>query len=402
MRSQTSDMPADGAPLRPERRFASWLMGGFESSTFKFWDGRRLDMVAKTAHDLRCAEDYALMARLGLRSVRDSLRWHLIEETPRRYDWSSWLPMLDAAADARVQVIWDICHFGVPDHVDALDPHFPERFADFAEAAARLHRRHSGAAPWWCPVNEISYWAFAAGEDGFVVPSALGRADELKRQLVLATLAAIERLRFVDPRAGIVAVDPLVHIVPEDGSDLDSAHRDRCFAAWDMLVGLSAPELGGHDGTIDVIGVNYYGHNQWTWPSRRQLRVGDAGFRPLRLLLHDVWERYRRPILISETGAEEPIASRWLRYATAEARRAIDHGVPLAGMCLYPVMDYPGWTDDRHCPCGPVGVASDGGRYLRSEVARCVRSVAADAPLRRFANDDDALVRADAMAGGGL
>jgi hypothetical protein len=390
MPSPTSAMPGDAARAeRIEHRFESWLMGGFESSTIRFWDGRRIDMIVKTGHDLRCAEDYALLRRLGIGSVRDSLRWHLIESGPGRYDWSSWTPMLAAAERARMQVIWDICHFGMPDHVDPFAADFPERFADFAEAAARWLRAHSDAAPWWCPINEISYWSFAAGEDAFVAPAAPGRAEEFKRQLVRAALAAIERLRRVDPRAGIIAVDPLVHVVPEDGSDPGGSFPDRCFAAWDMLLGLREPELGGHGDAIDVIGVNYYAHNQWTWPGRRELRIGDAGFRPLRLLLRDVWQRYERPILISETGAEEPIAARWLRYATAESLRAIDDGVPLVGMCLYPVMDYPGWTDDRHCPCGPVGLTPDGARYLRSRVAHCVRSVVSDEKLRRYANDDD-------------
>jgi hypothetical protein len=35
--------------------------------------------------------------RHGLLTVRDGLRWHLIEREPGRYDWSSWLPMLEAA-----------------------------------------------------------------------------------------------------------------------------------------------------------------------------------------------------------------------------------------------------------------------------------------------------------------
>jgi hypothetical protein len=33
-------------------------------------------------------------------------------------------------------------------------------------------------------------------------------------------------------------------------------------------------------------------------------------------------------------------------------------------------MDYPGWDDERHCPCGLIEVASDwGARTLRSDMA---------------------------------
>ncbi len=39
-----------------------------------------------------------------------------------------------------------------------------------------------------------------------------------------------------------------------------------------------------------------------------------------------------------------------------EVRTAMRIGVDVAGVCLYPVMDYPGWLDDRHCRCGLLRV----------------------------------------------
>ncbi len=71
-------------------------------------------------------------------------------------------------------------------------------------------------------------------------------------------------------------------------------------------------------------------------------------------MLLDVWERYRRPILISETGAESDAGVGWLGYISAEVRQAQRLGVEILGICLYPVMDYPGWDDDRHCGCGLI------------------------------------------------
>jgi hypothetical protein len=32
-----------------------------------------------------------------------------------------------------------------------------------------------------------------------------------------------------------------------------------------------------------------------------------------------------------------------------ETRAAIENGVPVQGMCLYPILNHPGWTDGRHC-----------------------------------------------------
>ena len=34
------------------------------------------------------------------------------------------------------------------------------------------------------------------------------------------------------------------------------------------------------------------------------------------------------------------------------ALEAMAAGVPIEGVCLYPVTDYPGWDNERHCPVG--------------------------------------------------
>ena len=117
--------------------FASFFMAGFECSTLKRRDGRRLDLIAATQHDVRVEADYAACAELGMLTLRDGLRWHLIERSPGVYDWSSWRPMLRAAKAAGVQVIWDICHYGWPEFLDLWSPQWVESFTAFAEAAAR-------------------------------------------------------------------------------------------------------------------------------------------------------------------------------------------------------------------------------------------------------------------------
>src|SRR5687767_5002668 len=73
--------------------FQSFFIGGFECATHRGRDGRRLDLTKGTHHDLNAAADYTMLAEHGIRTVRDGLRWHLIETTPGYYDWSSFLPM---------------------------------------------------------------------------------------------------------------------------------------------------------------------------------------------------------------------------------------------------------------------------------------------------------------------
>src|SRR5688500_2929713 len=115
--------------------FQSFFLGGVECSTHRRRDGRRLDVIAATAHDVAAA-DYAQLAEHGIRTARDGFRWHLIERRPGRYDFSSARPMLRAARETGTQVLWDLLHFGWPDDLDPLGPAFVRRFARFARACA--------------------------------------------------------------------------------------------------------------------------------------------------------------------------------------------------------------------------------------------------------------------------
>src|SRR5437868_2155374 len=105
---------------RAESIFASFFQAGFECSSHRRRDGVRLDLIRATGHDKHVRRDYRQVRELGLRTVRDGLRWHLIGASPERYDWSSWLPALEAAEEVGMQVIWDLFHYGSPDHVDPV------------------------------------------------------------------------------------------------------------------------------------------------------------------------------------------------------------------------------------------------------------------------------------------
>ncbi len=357
--------------------FASFFMGGFECATHRRRDGKRIDVTSATMHDSRCAEDYALLASIGVRTVRDGLRWHLIETAPGVYDWSTFLPMLRAAAIAGVQVLWDICHWGVPEDVDLFSPEFPLRFAAFAGAAAALVRDYhlaTGATrpPVYCAINEISFWAWVGGDEEHFHPYASERGDELKRQLVLASLAAIRAVRAADPTARFVQAEPAIHVSADEDRPEDAegaaGYTAGQYEAWDMLAGMQAPELGGTPDCLDFLGVNYYWNNQWVHQGDKT-PPGHPQHTPLHTMLQRIWERYGRPILITETGAEDSAAVGWLGYVAAEVRQARRLGVPILGVCLYPVMDYCGWDDERHCPCGLIAVERDWSRRtLRSEL----------------------------------
>jgi hypothetical protein len=341
-------------------------MGGFECSTHWRSDGRRHDLLAATRHDVLAEQDYRQLAEHGIRTVRDGLRWHLIEPgAPGQYDWSSVLPMLHAGQATGTQVIWDLCHYGWPDGLDIFSSAFVDRFEQYARGFARLHVAEIGQAPLVCPVNEMSFLAWAGGEVGIMNPDTRQRGVELKRQLVRATIAATQAIREVAPEARLMAIEPLIHLVPREGEDPRpvEAYLELQFQAWDMLAGRFEPALGGSPELLDVIGVNYYWNNQEEYGGR-PLPPDDPRRRPLSAMLADAHARYQRPIFLAETSIEGDGRAAWLRHVGEELRAALRGGVPIEGACLYPVLSHPGWDDDRYCANGLLEMEVREGRRV--------------------------------------
>jgi beta-glucosidase/6-phospho-beta-glucosidase/beta-galactosidase len=334
--------------------FDSFFLGGFECSTHQLPTGRRLDLIHATRHDEHAASDYRLLQRHGIRTARDGLRWHLIEQSPGNYHFESAIPMLKAARTTGMQVIWDLWHYGWPDDIDIFSPQFVDRFAAYASAAATCISSYDDT-PCISPINEISFFSWAGGEGGVFNPFAKHRGDEMKRQLVRASIVAIEAMREVNPAIRIFQIDPIINVVsrssaPEDAANAE-AYRQSQFQAWDMILGRSHAELGGREDMIDVVGVNYYIHNQFVWEGQ-MIVPSDPRYRHLSQMLQEVYERYGRPLFVAETGIEDDSRPAWLRYVCKEVLTALDAGVPVEGICLYPVVNHPGWDDDRHCHNG--------------------------------------------------
>ncbi|WP_426140870.1 beta-glucosidase [Pseudomonas sp. DWP3-1-2] len=339
-------------------------MAGYECAAHRRQDGQRLDLLATTGHAKWVDPDYRALGAIGVRCARDGLRWHLIESRPGHYDWSSVLPMLRAARDHNIQVVWDLCHYGYPDGLDVWRPEFVERFARFAGAVARLMKDEGVGTPFYSPINEMSFWSWAGGQVGYFNPCGHGRGQELKHQLVRASIAAIEAVRAQAPAARFVQCDPLIHVIAGSrrADEISGAehYRNAQFEAWDMLAGRQWPGLGGREEYLDIIGVNFYPHNQWIFNGPKILQ-GERGYRPLAGMLMEVYQRYRRPLLISETGAENDERVPWLDYVSEQAAHALARGVPVEALCWYPFLDYPGWDDGRYCPAGLFGFADGEG-----------------------------------------
>jgi len=334
--------------------FESFLMAGFESACHINKSGLRLDMHALTQHDRQVAADYELVRSLDICAVRDGVSWPFVERGGT-FDFSSLAQALDAANRHGMQVLWNVFHYGCPDDVDLFSPAFIGRFERYCRALARFIHNHSGRVPFYTPINEISFFSWAAGDVGYIHPYGYQRGRELKCQLVRAAIAGIEAIWSVNPQARIVQVEPLVHVVhPRGQPELArqaAEQRASQFEAWDMIAGRAEPQLGGHPRYLDVMGFNYYHSNQWEYPNARlrwEDTPRDERWVPLHQLIAELYERYRRPLFVAETSHFGVGRGPWLREVYTEVKQALANGIPLEGLTIYPIIDRPDWDDIEH------------------------------------------------------
>jgi hypothetical protein len=157
-----------------------------------------------------------------------------------------------------------------------------------------------------------------------------------------------------------------------------------------MIAGTRDPHLGGRPDLLDVIGVNFYHDNQWEVPGGEKIawhvHPRDPRWVPFHRLLRETWDRYRRPIFIGETSHVGVGRAGWIREMTDEVCRALRDGVPVEGVCLYPIIDRFEWDDPGHwhnSGLWDLARAADGSlqRVLcepyAAELSRCQARIAA-------------------------
>ncbi len=118
-----------------------------------------------------------------------------------------------------------------------------------------------------------------------------------------------------------------------------------------MLVGAREPNLGGAAKYLDIMGLNFYHSNQWEHGGGRlrwEDEPRDDRWVPLHQLIEGLYRRYQRPICIGETSHFGSGRARWIREIGDEIAAAIRNGIPIEGVCLYPVIDRPDWEDANH------------------------------------------------------
>jgi beta-glucosidase/6-phospho-beta-glucosidase/beta-galactosidase len=364
--------------------FPTFFISGFECSTFLWKDKKRRNLVTEIQHDQFADQDYALLRSLGIAVCREGIPWPLVDINGT-YNFSCIDPMIEAMNKHKILPIWDLCHYGYPDDLDPFTEEFTERFAAYCKAAAAYVIPKLQGPYFFTPINEITFFSFCGGEWGWVAPYKNTREDRerLRLSLCKAAIAGVKAIREIEPAARMIHIDPLVQVVapinrPDQRSAAWKETNIDTFLAWDILYGKEHPELGGSPEILDIVGANNYSFGQMEYRENgphAALPPNDPRIQSLCTLLRSVWERYRLPMIIAETSGLKEGREDWLRDVMEESLAAVNEGMDLHGICLFPAVDMPDWHTGEWLHNGLYDVVPESGVLKRIECAQYINEL---------------------------
>lgn len=390
------------------------MWGGIECSWVRFAD-RTDDQLARTGHDRRL-DDLDRIAQLGVRTLRYPVSWR----SSAPYDWRWADERLGRLRELGIRPIVGFIHHGCgPLPGGFLDPGFVDGLADFAREFARRY-------PWvdaYTPVNEPLTTARFSGMYGLWHPCTRDPAM-FARILLLecqAVRAAMRAIRATTPHAELVQTEDVgkIHSTEPLAYQADF-ENERRWVSFDLLCGRIVPSTmlwrhlveAGLDAQElesfaedpcppDIFGMNHYvtserfldgdlhkypamyhgGNGREPYADVPAVRVRAEGLVGPATLLRELWQRYGRPVAITEVQLactrEEQV--RWLCEMWDAALEALRSGVPVRGVTAWALFGAYDWDTLLQSPRGHYengAFAVRDGVPHETAVAATVRSLA--------------------------
>jgi hypothetical protein len=77
--------------------FKTFFIGGYECADLINKFGNRIDLLQLTGHDTHVLDDYRRLSAMGIKTVREGIRWSVVERSPGEYDFTEVKARIEAA-----------------------------------------------------------------------------------------------------------------------------------------------------------------------------------------------------------------------------------------------------------------------------------------------------------------
>lgn len=363
MTGQPLNTPAIRPASDPVDTLRFMFAVGIECSCPKIEGGVRVDELRDTGHYEMWQTDLKLVRELGLRYLRYGPPIYRIYRGKDDFDWSFLDPVMHEMRRLGIVPIIDLLHFGLPDWLgDFQNTEWPNYFSEYA-------RRFAERYPWvryYTPVNEIYVTALFSASFGWwneQLMSDVGFVTNIKHN-VKASILAMRAILDLRPDAIFVFSESTEYVHPGSPGVVEQAHfmNERRFLSLDLLFGhdvsatiyryllasgmtsdeytwfMAQRDLRSHC----IMGTDYYITNEHVLrPDGRSIGAGDVyGYY---VITRQYFDRYRLPVMHTETNRTAKHAVEWLWKEWMNLLRLREDGVPIIGFTWFGLLDMKDW-----------------------------------------------------------
>jgi dTDP-4-dehydrorhamnose reductase len=359
------------------------IWGGVECTINRVGDTYR-DQLEYTGHYQR-EDDIDTFASLGITGFRFPILWEKHQPSPgANIDWTWAEKQLAKLRSHNITPIAGLVHHGSgPAFTSLIDKNFPTLLAAYAREVAEKFP----FIEYYTPVNEPLTTARFSGLYALWYPHH--RKDSSFVHMVMnqakATLLAMQAIRQVNPNAKLVQTEDLGKTYSTKELQYQAKFENkRRWLVFDLLCGrvtrhhplwkyfikyATEEELKFFvENTCppDIIGANYYvtserfldheyrkypkstigGNRRHRYADVEAIRVNHGQPAGLKVLLAEMWDRYKIPIAVTEVqlhcSRDEQL--RWMRHIWQQCNELISEGIHIRAITAWSLLGAKGWN----------------------------------------------------------
>jgi beta-glucosidase/6-phospho-beta-glucosidase/beta-galactosidase len=348
--------------FRQNFMFTTGIENSYPSIILPDGTRKRVDELEKTGHYQNWKTDLGLVKEIGVEYLRYGPPYYKTHLAPGKYDWGFADDTFNYLKELEIHPIVDLCHFGVPDWIgDFQNPAFPQYFAEYAKAFAERFPE----LRYYTPINEIFITAVFSGQYGWW--NECLRTDKAfitaLKHLCQANILAIKAILSVQPDAVFIQSESSEYFHPAkpEAQKLADFLNQKRFLSLDLIFGhpvsvsmyeyllangMTREEYHWFDDNrvkaSMVMGNDYYITNEHLVRSDGSTEPSGEIF-GYYVITHQYYQRYKLPIMHTETNKTMPDSVEWLYKEWANVHRLKQDGVPIIGFTWYSLLHQVDW-----------------------------------------------------------
>lgn len=359
--------------FRQNFMFTTGIENSYPSIILPDGSRKRVDELEKTGHYYNWKTDLALVKELGIEYLRYGPAYYKTHVAPHSYDWGFADETFHYLNELEIKPIVDLCHFGLPDWIgDFQNPDFPQYFAEYARAFAERFPE----LKYYTPINEIFITATFSGQYGWwneCLTTDKAFVTALKH-LCKANVLAINAILNVQPDAIFIQSESSEYFHPSKpaAQKLADFLNQKRFLSLDLIFGhpvsvtmyeyllengMTKEEYHWFDDNrvkaSMVMGNDYYITNEHLVRSDGSTEPSGEIF-GYYVITHQYYQRYKLPIMHTETNKTMPGSVEWLYKEWANVHRLKQDGVPIIGFTWYSLLHQVDWDSALREDAGRV------------------------------------------------